>query len=195
MFLLTERLKRDEFDNGGFTMMKTMLLCLATTLFISPVFADVHKWKDADGKTHYGDAPPIAGTEKVRTDKQTDDQIANGERIKAETETSTRQDAMNEARVSAESSGKCKFEYFVIGDDKGKQLALAAKEECLNNEALRKVGKEYQVRLDAYNAWKDQHQMTQNRRSAAIANGQNAEANRQLNQKLDDIRRTQKYGY
>lgn len=171
-------------------------LFLLLALVLSPsVFADVHKWKDANGKTHYGDVPNMAGTERVRTDKQTDDQIANGERIRGETGNSARQDAMNEARVSAESSGKCNFTYFSFGDDNGKQLALAAKAECLNNEALRKVGKEDQVRLDAYNMWKDQHQMTQNRRSAAIANGQNAEANRQMNDKLDSIQRKQRYGY
>lgn len=77
-------------------MMKITLLCLVATLFISPVFADVHKWKDADGKMHYGDAPPLAGTAKVKTDKQTEDEIANGERIRAEMGDLTRQDAMKE---------------------------------------------------------------------------------------------------
>lgn len=125
---------------------------------------------------------------------QSDDQIANGERIRRETENSTRQDAMEEARELAKSSGKCKFEYFVYGDDKGKQLALAAKEECLNNEALKKTGQSSQS-LEAYDAWKDHHQMAGNRRNANAQRIQNAEAQRQLNEKIDDIRHTQKYGY
>jgi len=73
-------------------MMKKILLCMVATLLMSPVHADVHRWTDANGKTHYGDAPPMAGTKTVKTDKQTDDQITNGQRIRGE----IRQDAMNE---------------------------------------------------------------------------------------------------
>lgn len=100
------KLNQDGFDNGAFTMMKKMLFCLVVMLFMSPVFADVYKWKDANGRTHYGDTLPVADTAIVRTDKQTDDQIANGEKIRAEIENSTRQNAMNEARDSAKSSGQ-----------------------------------------------------------------------------------------
>jgi len=85
-------------------MMKKMLLCLATMLFISPVFADVHKWKDADGKTHYGDAPSMAVTERVRTDKQTDDQIANGERIRGETGNSSQSATCEKRRKEIDES-------------------------------------------------------------------------------------------
>lgn len=171
------------------------LYLLGLLVFSADAIAEVRKWKDANGKTHYGDAPPMAGTAKVRTDKQTDDQIANGERIRSETENSARQDGMHEARNSAATSGKCTFQYFSFGDEHGKLLAAAASDECLKNEALRKVGKEDQVRLDDYNRWKDNYQMTSSRRSAAQSSAQNAEANRQLNNKLDNIRRTQKYGY
>jgi hypothetical protein len=86
-------------------MMKKTLFFLVAMLFMSPIFADVYKWKDANGRIHYGDTLPIADTAIVRTDKQTDDQIANGEEIRAEIENSTRQNAMNEARDSAKSSG------------------------------------------------------------------------------------------
>lgn len=51
-------------------MVIKVLLCLVAALFISSAFADVHKWKDAAGKTHYGDAPVAGGTDKVRADKQ-----------------------------------------------------------------------------------------------------------------------------
>lgn len=54
-------------------------------VFSTSAFADVYKWKDANGKIHYGDVPHMAGTAKVKTDEQTEDQIANGERIRAET--------------------------------------------------------------------------------------------------------------
>ena len=42
---------------GGYAMAIKVLLCLLAVLFMSPVFADAYKWKDAEGQTHYGDAP------------------------------------------------------------------------------------------------------------------------------------------
>ncbi len=86
-------------------MMEKTLFCLVAMFFMSPVFADVYKWKDANGRTYYGDTLPIADTATVRTDKQTDDQIVNGERIHAEIENSTRQNVINEARDSTKSPG------------------------------------------------------------------------------------------
>lgn len=62
------------------------LLFLSLLTFSITTSADVHKWKDANGKTHYGDAPPLAGTAKVSTDKQTDDQIDYGEKNRGKEE-------------------------------------------------------------------------------------------------------------
>lgn len=70
--------------------------------FSSPTFADVHKWKDANGITHYGDAPPIAGTGTVKTDKQTDDQIANGKEIRTVTAKFLTEDARENERKQRE---------------------------------------------------------------------------------------------
>lgn len=99
------------------------LFLLWVLVFSTPTFADVHKWKDANGKTHYGDAPPMAGTEKVRTDKQTDDQIANGERIRAGTE------KFEATEKQAEHSQKCQE---LAQIDRGKLTlgqAMAARRE------------------------------------------------------------------
>ena len=73
-------------ETERFTMQKKfVIVSLLLLLFAAQsAFADVHKWKDADGKTHYGDAPTAGRTEIIRTDKQTSDQIANGERIRAQ---------------------------------------------------------------------------------------------------------------
>ena len=71
-------------------MFRKTLLCLAVTLLISPAFAQVYKWKDADGNTHYDDAPALTGVGQVKIDKQTDEQIANGKKNRAETEKSKR---------------------------------------------------------------------------------------------------------
>jgi hypothetical protein len=80
----------DGFDYGAFAMMKKTLLCLVATIFVSPVFAEVYKWTDANGNTHYDDAPPSVEAEQVIIKKQTDEQIDNGKRIRAETERSKR---------------------------------------------------------------------------------------------------------
>lgn len=169
------------------------LTLLWLLVFSTAALADVYKWKDANGKTHYGDVPNMAGTAQVKTDKQTDDQIANGERIRGEMENSAKQDAMKEARDSAaKDTGKCKFKYFTNNDGHGKNLASAAKEECLNNEALKKVGQGSQTSYVAYNTWKDNYQITSNQRNANAQRIQNAEAQRQQQETLSDIERNQK---
>lgn len=108
-------------------MMKKTLFCLAAMLFMAPVFADVYKWKDAGGRIHYGDTLPVADTAMVITGEQADDQIANGKGIHAETENSIRQDAMNEARESAKSSG------FKVHETSVAPEGLAMKREQIHN--------------------------------------------------------------
>lgn len=177
----------------------------------SPCFADVHKWIDGSGKTHYGDVPPLAGTEKVRTEKETADRAANANRIRSEI-----------AIKQAIASGKCEFDWF-NNDSKGQLLAQEARKECLSNEALLKTGRSNQVRQDAYNLWKDHDEgmIELNRIDAinqnTVAQQQNAAAQsrnslmqqnqstleqRELQKKLDaiekkadDIRRTQQFGF
>jgi hypothetical protein len=87
-------------------MLKKTLLCLVATLFMSHVFADVHKWKDENGKTHYGDAPPIVGTATVKVDKQTSDQIANGKKLRIENTMEMAQDARKILVIEAIHAGK-----------------------------------------------------------------------------------------
>lgn len=41
------------------------LLALAALLLTASVQADVYRWTDAQGRTHYGDRPPAGGAEKV----------------------------------------------------------------------------------------------------------------------------------
>ena len=43
------------------------IVTMFTAIYISA--ADIYKWVDADGNTHYGDAPPTgASSEQVRVD-------------------------------------------------------------------------------------------------------------------------------
>lgn len=41
------------------------LLTLAALLLTASVQADVYRWTDAQGRTHYGDRPPASGAEKI----------------------------------------------------------------------------------------------------------------------------------
>lgn len=58
------------------------------------------------------------------------------------------------------SGGKCSFSYYAIGDEKGQQLAAAAKAECLKNDALQRNGRANEVSNEAYNRWKDHRVIT-----------------------------------
>jgi len=58
----------------------------ALSIFALTTFAEVHKWKDADGKIHYGDRPEIVGTPVVKVIKPSDDQQQNARRLRLETE-------------------------------------------------------------------------------------------------------------
>jgi hypothetical protein len=45
-------------------MMKKTLSCLVVLLYMSPSYADVYKWKDANGRTHYGDTTSATALQK-----------------------------------------------------------------------------------------------------------------------------------
>lgn len=47
--------------------------------FGQSAFADVHKWKDAEGKTHYGDAPTAGRTEIIKVRLQNREQVSGAE--------------------------------------------------------------------------------------------------------------------
>jgi len=57
----------------------------------------------------------------------------------------------------------CRFAYFSYGDELGKTLAAAAKQECLDTHG--QLG-------PAYVRWKDHHQMVSAKRNAAVQNQQ-----------------------
>lgn len=56
-------------------------------------------------------------------------------------------------------SPRCTFEYFVSDKEKGNLLAKDAKLECAENAAFKAVGKQENIRHDAYNLWKDNQQL------------------------------------
>ena len=79
-------------------MMKKIFLYLLFMLFISSAFAQVHKWVDANGQTHYGDAPDNVDTATVSSPNQTPEEIAHGEMLRAETAKLKQQDLIQETQ-------------------------------------------------------------------------------------------------
>jgi len=92
-------------------MMKRTLFCLVALLYMSPNYADVYKWKDANGRTHYGDTTSITENLKGRTDNQADGRTSKGEKIATETENPAGQSALNESKKPANSSV---FKMFIV---------------------------------------------------------------------------------
>ncbi|KHO53303.1 MAG: hypothetical protein QT04_C0006G0009 [archaeon GW2011_AR11] len=116
-------------------------LFLFLLIFSFTTSADVHKWKDANGKTHYGDAPPLAGTEKVSTDKQTDDQIVYGEKNRG------KEESFLEKEKQAAHDQKCEellreLENNKLGDIGSKSFTQIATIKAKRNE----ITQEYKLR-------------------------------------------------
>lgn len=188
--------------------MKKMLLCLVATLFISPVFADVYKWKDADGKTHYGDAPSMTGTAKVKTDKQTDDQISNGERIRAETTNNNSQGAARDPKCEELLSDLKNHEFGDIGSKTFTELAsIKAKRNAITQEyELRCMSSsDRQANQEKRSNAQTQNQLRQIQRTQQEIQRTQEETQRtqeetkrtteETKRTTEDMRRTQKYGY
>ena len=175
---------------------------LVLILFVSlPAYAQVYKCKTSNGIV-YSDVPCNGAKEVtvVTTTKPSSDAEENAQRIRGETEAFNQKEQAADAVNSARSSGKCKFSYYALNDSEGKRLADSAKQECLNNEALKAKG--LPTNNDAYNQWQGHKQLSTNQRNNAINNAinQNNNNNTQnklndIGNKLDTIEHRQKYGY
>ena len=65
---------------------KKFLLLLALSISIPPSFAQVHKWKDAEGKIHYGDIPKVRSeATSIKVDRQSEDHKANADMLRRQT--------------------------------------------------------------------------------------------------------------
>ncbi len=118
--------------------------------FTTTVYAELRKCVGSDGKVTYSDVLCVSGTKSesgVRINENSID--ASGDRALV------KQHKGKEAVESAmrDGTGKCKFSYYSLGDDTGKQLAANAKKECLENIAATATG---QATSDqAYQRYKD----------------------------------------
>jgi hypothetical protein len=88
------------------------------------------------------------------------------------------QEAVDQAMQKESST--CKFTYFSVGDQKGKDLASAAKQECLDNIKAKATGQP--TSLTAYGFWKDHSSQKSSDRQNALnraSAADNAQATRQ----------------
>lgn len=143
--------------------MKFILVIVATLLLGSSAQAQVRKCTGPDGKVTYSDflcGGRTASESSVKTDANTIDSSG----LREESQKNKSAQAVEQA--IQQGASKCKFSYYAVGDSKGKELAAAAKQECLNNITAKATGQP--TSLEAYNFWKDHSTQKSSDRQNAI---------------------------
>lgn len=151
--------------------MKT-IIAATLILVVCTAQAQVRKCTGPDGKVTYSDficGKDTARESQVSTDANTID--SSGFRQEAQN------NRAEKIRADAKQSGskKCTFNYYSMADSKGKELAEAATKECYSNIVAKETGGP--STLDAYNMWKDHHDMVANKRNAAASKNMNCRPN------------------
>lgn len=163
--------------------MKLLLVVFAALLLCANAQAQLRKCVAPDGKVTYSDVlcntASTTGSIKSSAGNSLD---TSGLRQQAQ----QNRNAPVERPAARQSAPQdCKFNYFSVGDDKGKRLAEAAKAECLQNNEARQSGQA--VSLEHYNFWKDHYSQMSGKRQAAISR-ENADSNaRSTRNAIEDI--------
>ncbi len=152
-----------QLQTSSIKVIELIFILLAFAFTASTAYADVYRCV-VNGKTVYSDsrceygASPIKLQDNIirrtQSDKDRDDQMAYRAGQMA------LEEKVNDAKSARQYANKCSFSAYALGDDKGKILAAAARDECYKNEILKESGKSDQVSLDAYNLWKDHRIIT-----------------------------------
>lgn len=137
--------------------MKTSIFAIAliSIFAMSDSIAQLRKCVGADGKVTYSDTLCSSTTIQKSDVKVYENTIDTSEMRQAGENLKKRELARDAVQ---EGSTACKFSSYVIGDSKGKELALAAKSECLNNLAAKAKGQP--TSDEAYNKWVDHRTLT-----------------------------------
>jgi hypothetical protein len=133
-------------------------------IFGGPSVAQVQKCVGPDGKVTYSDrmCANTARASGVNTDANHAD---IGSRQQAQ-RIQSRQDDERAAALRQNPPTECKFAAYKNGDEKGKLLASNATEECLRNMDAKRTGQP--TSQEAYNLWKDHHQMATAKRQGSM---------------------------
>jgi hypothetical protein len=152
------------------------IFILATLLFVCVSSnGQVRKCKGPDGKITYSDTLCSTNTVSesgVQTNANTMDastlrQDMSREKAEALEAADRRQTEATVNRAMQAGSSSCKFSYLAIGDEKGKQLADAAKQECLLNIQAKAKGQP--ISLEQFTYWNSHHQLMTTRRQARVS--------------------------
>lgn len=134
----------------------------------APALAQVNKCKGPGGKVIYSDAA-CDTPEKMQGVKITPNAVdASGDRRNAEDMRAKSE--MEELRQNPPI--QCRFSSYKYKDEKGKQLAFDAQQECLQNVIAERKGAPISDRK--YQLWNDHHTLTTQKRNAAVSNAINS---------------------
>jgi hypothetical protein len=135
-----------------------------------------------------------AGNTKTESSVRTDANVIDSSGYRRDAQQMKSQEAVDKAMQNESSS--CKFSYFSLGDQKGKDLASAAKQECLDNIKAKATGQP--TSTTAYGFWKDHSSQKSSERQNAMnrANAtDNANATRQAIQNSQNSNNNFKQGF
>lgn len=153
------------------------LIVLAAMLAASAASAQVLKCKGPNGQTVYSDRPCEDGSTGREVSVNANTVDGSYDRQRAEVSRMRSLDEAREREVSrlyANPPSHCKFAYFAVGDNSGKELARQARRECVENIVAEREGRPTSMRH--YQMWNDHHnRQNANRqkgmdRAAAMAN-------------------------
>ena len=128
-------------------------------LFAASATAQTYKCKDANGKTIYSDASCEYGAATIKAQDNTITRT-EAERFRDQAYMDQKNRKPLDENLDSKSAIACRFSYYAYSDEKGKQLAADAKEECLQNYELKKQGKSSQASFIAYGMWKDHKELS-----------------------------------
>lgn len=131
--------------------------------------AQVNRCKGPNGQTVYSDKPCEDGSRGQSVNVQANTVDGEYDRRDADRNASiAKRDAMNMEvnRMMQSPPPQCKFQYFSIGDKRGKELSDLAKRECLENMVKEREGQPPKDRY--FRLWQDHHNRTSNERQQAM---------------------------
>lgn len=145
------------------------LLLLAVVLLCGDCSAQVRKCIAPDGKVTYSDAVCSAGVSTSSVRNLDVNSIDNsGFRRQAQAVLSQRDNDLlrqNSDLLRQNPPVECRFR-FHSRDEKGKALAYAAQNECVDNIIAKRSGQP--TSTSSYSMWKDHNGQTEGRRQAAV---------------------------
>ena len=127
--------------------------------------AQLRKCVGPDGKVTYSDTL-CSSTAIQKSDVKVYENALDSSEARTAVESVKKKELADQA--IQQGSGTCKFEYYAIGDSKGKEIARAAKQECLNNLAAKATGQS--TSDEAYTRWRDHRMLT--KRTVCTGNSQ-----------------------